>query len=183
MHTDYTTRKAKRRWVTSGNQKEEAGPEADHEGGEEITICTQWGVTMCQIQTSTPPPHTGGKLAPRLRNCSVRKLPSGVDPQVCLHQNHPDPGASWAQLAQQPPAPQSSVNRPVVTSLPADSTLCHSTIWPQGSSKPEGSGRAPGLPLYTHTHPQPWLLINSSWIECLNIKKNETTQLSQNNRD
>ena len=41
MHTDYNTRKAKRRWVTSGNHKEEAGPEADHEGGEEITIRTQ----------------------------------------------------------------------------------------------------------------------------------------------
>lgn len=65
MYTDYTTWKAQRRWVSSGNQKEEAGLRLLRRR-RRITITTQWGAATCQIQTSihSPTSHRR-KTSPR----------------------------------------------------------------------------------------------------------------------
>lgn len=164
---DYTTWKAQRRRVTSGNQKEEAGPRlATKEAKESPSPLSEerprakYRHPFSHLTQEENQPREAQKLLP-VRSRSARL--SAPEPP-------PPRGAHWAQLTQQPPAPTSSANRPVVTSLPADSTLCHSIIQPQGRSKPGGSGRAQASPC-THTHTQPRLLINSSWIECSNVKK------------
>lgn len=155
MHTDYTTWKAQRRWVTSGNQKEEARPEADHEGGEGIIIRTQWGVTTCQIQTSTPPSHTGGKPAPWGSETapSENSRQEQIRMSVCTRTT-PTQGASWAQLTQQPPAPHVFSEPSSCDKSPSwqHSLPLHHPATGKQQARGLWAGTRPPL-AYTHTHP------------------------------